>query len=241
MPSYLEKYNGSRKNSEVKFVRSVKSFLNQQYQNKELIIVSDGCEKTNNLYDTYFKNEKEVTLIRCEKRKEVWPGTLREVGRSYASNEWICYLDTDDMFSGGHLESLSRTIDGLKNNETVVLCTQAFHPITLQASQEFKEYCGLGKDCSDQKWKKFYDEQVNYPTGLNGIMKIIGRSWQNNTKGIAGTWSILHKIDVKPRWKNRNQVGEDAEFIRALRKEEKVFQAPVGGYVIMHMSGYIDF
>ena len=52
---------------------------------------------------------------------------------------------------------------------------------------------------------------------------------------------VLSKIDVKPRWKSRNQVGEDSEFIRALIKEEKVARVQVGGYIIMHMPGYLDF
>ena len=86
-------------------------------------------------------------------------------------------------------------------------------------------------------WQKFYDEQLEYTDGLGGKMKIIGRRFGE----LAGTWCICHKIDVKPRWKSRNTVGEDAEFIRALRKEEKTTEAEVGGYIIMHMSGYIDF
>jgi len=240
MPVYLGEYKGSREKADVKFIRAVKSFLAQNYQNKELIIVSDGDELANQLYERYFKDEKEVKLIRCEKCKELWPGILREVGRSYASNEWIGYLDSDDMLSGGHIEMLSRAVDGLKNNETVILSTQAYHPISLNANLKFREYCGQGKKCSDQNWKKFYDAQITFPTGLGSNMKVIGRSWAKSGD-IAGTWAILHKIDVKPRWKSRNQVGEDSEFIRSLRKEEKVIELPIGGYLIMHMAGYIDF
>ena len=53
MASYLGNYPGCANNREAKFIRSVKSFLNQSYDNKELIIVSDGCEIT-----TLGKNEE---------------------------------------------------------------------------------------------------------------------------------------------------------------------------------------
>ena len=238
MPVYLGDYKFSRKKADVKYIRAIKSFLAQKYQNKELIIVSDGDDLANSIYDNYFKNEKEIKLIRCEKCKELWPGILREVGRSYASNEWIAYLDSDDMFATGHIESLAESINNLKNNETVILCSQSYHPISLTENLKFREYCGLGENCSNEDWKKFYDAQVDYPTGLGGKMKVIGRLFGED---IAGTWAILHKIDVKPRWKSRNQVGEDSEFIRALIKEEKVARVQVGGYIIMHMPGYLDF
>jgi len=52
MASYLQDYSGSAKNREKKFIRAVKSFKNQTYENKELIIVSDGCIKTIELFFT---------------------------------------------------------------------------------------------------------------------------------------------------------------------------------------------
>ena len=44
MASFLQM--GHKTNQDIKFVRAVKSFLNQTYKDKELIIVSDGCQKT---------------------------------------------------------------------------------------------------------------------------------------------------------------------------------------------------
>jgi len=237
MPVYLGNYQGSRVSGDIKYIRAIKSFLAQKYPKKELIIVSDGDELANSLYDKYFKDNKEIKLIRCEKCTELWPGILREVGRSYASYEWISYLDSDDMFSYGHLTMIANSILGRKNNESVVFTTQAYHPIKLEADIRFREYCGQGENCSDEDWKIFYDKQLDYPTGFGEKMKVIGRHFGE----LAGTWCICHKIDVKPRWKSRNQVGEDAEFIRALKQSEKYIELQVGGYIIMHMAGYIDF
>jgi len=59
MPSYLGKYEGSRINADQKFIRAVESFQQQTLQNKELIIVSDGCEITNRIYRELFQYDTE--------------------------------------------------------------------------------------------------------------------------------------------------------------------------------------
>jgi len=37
-------------------MKAVKSFIKQTYDDKELIIISDGCNITNKLYDENFSN-----------------------------------------------------------------------------------------------------------------------------------------------------------------------------------------
>ena len=47
MASYLSVYGTTpRPNLDKKFIRAVKSFINQTYPEKELIIVADGCTTT---------------------------------------------------------------------------------------------------------------------------------------------------------------------------------------------------
>ena len=237
MPAYLGEYQGSRTRADVKFIRAVIFFLKQEYSNKELIIVSDGDKKVNELYDELWKNEKEVKLIKCEKVEARWPGILREVGRSYASNEWIGYLDTDDIFSGGHLKMIGNAINERKNNESVIFCRISFHPIPKIANPKFKKYCGFTEDTSDEEWLEFYNKQHTMRNGLGEDMKVIGRDFHD----LAGTWCIVHKIDVAPRWQNKEQVGEDYDFIKRLREKERCVEVRTGGYVIMHMAGHIDF
>jgi glycosyltransferase involved in cell wall biosynthesis len=46
MASFLGDYPNAASNRDKKLIRAVNSFINQSYENKELVIVSDGCTKT---------------------------------------------------------------------------------------------------------------------------------------------------------------------------------------------------
>jgi uncharacterized protein with von Willebrand factor type A (vWA) domain len=67
MQSYLGEYPGSRTDSVEKFKRAVKSFQNQLYKNCELIIVSDGCIKTQETYFSEFKTDPNIKFIFVDK------------------------------------------------------------------------------------------------------------------------------------------------------------------------------
>lgn len=108
--SYLGRYPGSASNRELKFKRAVKSFLNQTYEDKELIIVSDGCDITNKLYDENFKDIDNIKLIKLNKQN-LYSGNMRNVAFDFAKGEIITYLDSDDAMGKKHLEIISKQFD----------------------------------------------------------------------------------------------------------------------------------
>lgn len=103
MASYLGNYPNRATNPEKKFIRAVKSFLSQTYNDKELIIVSDGCDKTEQLYNQYFLKETNVKFIKIPKG-ELYSGDSRNAGFNLATGEIISYLDSDDVIGKKHLE-----------------------------------------------------------------------------------------------------------------------------------------
>jgi glycosyltransferase involved in cell wall biosynthesis len=109
MASYLGQYNGCASNRVEKFKRAVDSFIYQTYSNCELIIVSDGCDITENIYnDIYFKYDN-ITFEKIEK-DVLFGGETRNKGIELSSGDWICYLDSDDFLSKDHLQLISGQI-----------------------------------------------------------------------------------------------------------------------------------
>ncbi len=126
MASYLGEYPGCAKDRDKKFLRAVQSFLYQVHEDKELIIVSDGCEITNGLYKHNFeeKYSHQIKLIKLEKQV-LFSGSVRQAGIDQATGEIICFLDSDDYFLNHHLKTIN---DNFRNNKWVVFSDYYKHP-----------------------------------------------------------------------------------------------------------------
>jgi glycosyltransferase involved in cell wall biosynthesis len=106
MARYLGKYPAGATNREVKFIRAVKSFINQSYEKKELIIVSDGCEITNKLWEEHFSSYENIKLIKLNKQS-LYSGNMRNIAFDIAKGDVITYLDSDDAIGKTHLETIN--------------------------------------------------------------------------------------------------------------------------------------
>ena len=110
MASYLLPYPGSRNNPDKKFIRAVNSFKKQIYQNKELVIVSDGCPLTIDLFNQYFSNEPNIKLLQIPKQ-QLYSGAMRNVALDLVDGDIISYLDTDDVLGPKHLQIIVDQFD----------------------------------------------------------------------------------------------------------------------------------
>lgn len=108
MPSYLGNYKNAAKNREEKLCRAIDSVLKQTYKKWELVIVSDGCEKTIELVKQYGDNRIKGYKI---KKQLIWSGIPRNIGIQNAKYNWITYLDIDDTFGNNHLKIISEQLN----------------------------------------------------------------------------------------------------------------------------------
>ena len=83
--------------------------LKQGFTDWELLIVSDGCEKTIELCTPYLESDDRIRLFKLPKQKE-WSGKVRNTGIVGAKGEYIIYLDVDDYFGLNHLHNLNREL-----------------------------------------------------------------------------------------------------------------------------------
>lgn len=117
MASYLLEYktgvHKSATNREAKFRRAVNSFLDQVHEDSELVIVSDGCDITQEIVKNDFSSHLYSGKIVFEKipKQEQFSGKIRARGVMIASGELICYLDTDDILGSYHLDVMEKYYD----------------------------------------------------------------------------------------------------------------------------------
>jgi glycosyltransferase involved in cell wall biosynthesis len=91
---------------EIKFIRAVKSFINQSFKDAELIIVADGDRRAEEIYIPYWSHIYSIRFKYIEKQA-LYSGVVRQTGIEMAAGKIICYLDHDDMFGPDHLQIIN--------------------------------------------------------------------------------------------------------------------------------------
>jgi glycosyltransferase involved in cell wall biosynthesis len=228
MMSYLGDYPNSRSNPIPKFNRAVQSVVDQTYTDWELIIISDGCELTNKEYEDNWSDNDQIKLIKTNKSSTKWPGSKRQIGLNFATGDWVCYLDSDDIFMDFRLSNFINIVD---NRYDVI-----FDQVALNASRKSIWAPGHKKDYISCEWGSRNSKEVAYEDDeIAFLINKIPDSMEPN-----GTWCIFHKRDISVKWNDREKHGEDRVFVEALRSTHNHINLPISGYVICHLPGSVD-
>jgi len=219
MISYLGEYPGSRTNPDQKFLRAVDSFINQTIglENSELVIVSDGCEVTNSLYNQHYSNQSNILLIKKPKiRSGIFPGSYRQIGINHAKFDYITYLDTDDFLMEDRLE---KAYNKIKESDRVIVLDNMYIIPDVRDSY------------GNIKFGKFLYEI----TIKNEPFIKVKVDW------ISSTFQMIHIKKTGVYWKDGPR-GEDFIFADALYRKHKInpnkIGEEVGGYVVCHHPKY---
>jgi glycosyltransferase involved in cell wall biosynthesis len=178
MASYLGEYRWSASDREAKFRRALDSFLVQGIG--KLVVVADGCQRTIDIINEY--NGPSIMGILVEKQP-LFSGVIRQIGISFATTDWICYLDTDDEFAPGHLHTICQNLD---NNIDWFYYDDILHDQIRPCSVAFTH---IGTSCIVHK----KNTPAIWPTGYGhdwGFIQQLG----NNYKKISGAGYIVHHI-----------------------------------------------
>ena len=110
MPVFLGDYSTRGTNPSDKFKRAVNSFLLQEYKDTELMIISDGCDLTESIFNEFFLSYPNVHFHKII-RETSFGGRARQTGIEMSQGELICYLDHDDMFGPNHIKIINENFD----------------------------------------------------------------------------------------------------------------------------------
>lgn len=120
-------------NVEPYIIECIESALKISNDRIELIIINDGS--TDNTLETvnqYFKGIVSNKTIKIIDQKNQGVSITRNKGISYASGEYILFLDSDDVINSYELEDFLRTISNNSNLEDVIV----FDAVTFSQSKE---------------------------------------------------------------------------------------------------------
>lgn len=196
MMVYLGDYPGAAKNREYKFKRSVESFLENDFKNKELIIIGDGCRKSYDIYHDYFSNYQNIKFILAPKQPAGYPGFLRQIGIYFSTGETISYLDSDDYIAPDFISNLKDNF--YQNPEAEMLY---YDSLTVDLLREFVSLKEVTDNNIIDELKSF--RWTALPTSLN-------------SRGI-GTTNIAHKRMDHLKWENWDGItglSEDWKYIK---------------------------
>ena len=225
MMSFLGSYPRCATNREFKFKRAVNSFLSNIYQNKELIIISDGCEITNRIYDELYSKHENIKLIIAPKQDEGYPGRLRTLGLFLAEGETVSYLDTDDYLSPNYIENL---LTSFRKNSCIHWAFYDVYVADLQ--EEYPKYWIPIVDDIEPNLKK--TKWTILPSKVE--------------RRAISTGNLIHKIEAREKcfWKNWNLEGssEDWDFVSQLTKEYGCGSKidPAGYYMCHFLTAGVD-
>lgn len=115
---------------------SIKSVLAQTISSWELVIVDDGsCDNTVNICEKYSKKDNRIKIVRC---KNSGVSNARNIGISYATGEYIVFLDSDDWLIENCIEIYQRLIEEscqdviISNYYTQATCIKKARKIDVQ-------------------------------------------------------------------------------------------------------------
>jgi len=115
MPCFLGEYSGGAKDRARKLNRAIQSFLRQDYSNKNLIIVADGCHYTIDfIKNNHYEQEQNNISVHFIEKQPLFSGAVRDFGLKIADGDYITYLDSDDFYKENN--HLSTIVNGLNTN-----------------------------------------------------------------------------------------------------------------------------
>lgn len=95
-------------NVEAYLERCVKSLLNQNYQNYEIILVNDGStDRSGQLCDEYAQNHEKISVVH---KVNGGLSSARNVGFEHTNGEYVLFIDSDDWIEHNALELLNKAI-----------------------------------------------------------------------------------------------------------------------------------
>lgn len=110
IPSFCGTYVGAASKRASKLERAIDSWIKQTHYDVELIIVADGCDITEDIYQKNYSSKHNIKFIKIPKQP-LFSGNVRQAGLDAAMGDIICYLDSDDYMQPSHISNIENRME----------------------------------------------------------------------------------------------------------------------------------
>lgn len=192
-------------NAETTVLESIKSVLNQEFGDYELIVVDDGSsDNTSCVVDTIM--DKRIKLKKIENRGV---SAARNEGISESRGDYVCFLDSDDYWFPNHLKVLNELID------------MAPDAMVLTTGYQIRDFNGnvskVNSEISKYKAGNSFvlDDYIGYTKKYSQFIHINSLCAKREHIDLVGWFEVGEKI------------GEDTDFIYRLTAYSKLAVSPL--------------
>lgn len=236
MQSFLGDYPNSRSNPIDKFHRAVDSFLKQVYKNCELIIVSDGCEITEQQYRLKYQQHDNIKFVYVSKGDssmydltvagKFYRGIPRQAGIAMSTGDIIAYMDSDDYITNDFTKNIQNQFYNNKNMKMLINRSWYDHVSVLDKKPMYQKLPGM----------------MNEPSTKTYTFDSIDAEFiqsEMNVKYVPMSPALIAHIKTnKVSWEDTMGVSEDITFVKNFRaiftNEVTTYSYPT--YVICHSN-----
>lgn len=213
MQSNLSDYPGSRTDAVNKFKRAVKSYQDQIYKNTELIIVSDGCNRTHQIYNREFKDDSSIKFLFLDKtgvpqmydeteNGKYHRGFPRRAGVGVSTGSLITYMDSDDYLMPEFAMTLMLIYNSAPDLDWYI--NTAWYD---NAEHPYKDSEVMQDSVSEE------------PKTIEGINSEWLVSRVKPGFAVLSPWLFMHKSSCTTQWRDTIGGSEDTDFNKRLRSE----------------------
>ena len=226
----LKEYPGCAKHRKSKLKRALNSFLKNNHGEKELILISDGCQETSKIYFEEYHGFEQIKYILAPEQPLKYPGFLRGLGLFYTDAPTISYLDSDDYLSPSFIKNAQSAL--LESKADIVY----YDVITADIKREYMNMTEIIDENIDQVLKKY--RWTRLPVKLQ--------------ERLIGTPNICHKNGRwQPynwhNWDGKKMPSEDWVFIneysnilKSAGNPEPIKVDALGYYLCHYPIGGVD-
>ncbi|WP_201582338.1 glycosyltransferase family 2 protein [Psychrobacter sp. 72-O-c] len=103
-------------NKELSIKNTIQSVLNQTYQDFEIVVINDGSTDNSSKIVESISDDR----IRLISQPNQGVSAARNCGIKTARNEWIAFLDGDDLWKKNHLEEINKMMHAFPDEKVYV-------------------------------------------------------------------------------------------------------------------------